>query len=93
MSDSGAKELGGEYLPFLPELDENLSPVNLPDGRRVDFSGVRLEFTRGTDMLVDGGYATIAEDNEGGQWLSPTEKLLEFMAERLKPYGGKEGGS
>ena len=84
----------GQWVDIPPVTqDESLSKVNLPGGGVVDFSGVKLEFTKATDMMVEQGYATIQEDNEGGQWFSPTGKLLEFMAERLKPYGVKEENS
>jgi len=104
MSDSGAKELGGEYLPFHPDLDEKFPIDRLlrQDNLEAVISGQIKPLTwvsvfRNSPLrsaeaeMIMGKLVTAAVRT--GQWLSPTEKLLEFMAERLEPYGFNDGGS
>ena len=83
----------GQWIDVPLKSDEPLRKVYFPDGTEVDFSGVMLEFRRGTTLLIVHHLAEIREDDEGRQWLSPTKELCRFIAELLKPFGPKNTSS
>lgn len=81
----------GQWVDIPVRGDEKLGEkIELPDGTKVDFSNVKLEYTKAGEILAENEMVDQVLDDDGGKWLAPKEKLLEFLRERLKPYGPKE---
>ncbi len=77
----------GQWVDMPLRSDEAMGgEVDTPIGK-VDFSNIKLEFIRGGQILVDKELAKKVTDDDGREWFAPTEKLLEFVSERLQPFG------
>lgn len=84
----------GQWVDIPHKEDEALKTITLPNGDILDFSHVKLEFTRAGKILIDKGLAESTTDDDGKEWYAPTSTLLDFIAERLKLYGpDKDTGS
>lgn len=59
--------------------------IELPNGVRVNFAGITLEFRRGAELLKEKGFAQEWIDDEGRRWLRPTETTVAFISSRLNP--------
>jgi hypothetical protein len=81
----------GQWIDIPHREDEALNTITLPNGDVLDFSHVKLEFTRAGEIMVDKGLAKSTTDDDGKEWYAPTDTLLDFIAERLKPYGPEKG--
>jgi hypothetical protein len=77
----------GQWVDIPHREDEALATITLPNGDILDFSNVKLEFTRAGEILIDKGLAKSVIDDDGKEWYAPTGTLLDFITERLKPYG------
>ncbi len=51
---------------------------------------IPLEFAHGMELLIEHGFATKRQDENGQEWLSPTPTLLAFAAERLHKFRNSE---
>jgi len=87
-----AASMAGQWVDVPVKSDEPLSKrptVDLPDGNVVDFSNIILQYGAGTDRLVEKGLARRTVDDDGKEWLSPTEEFVKFVDERFEKYGLK----
>lgn len=98
-SNSEAEILMGQFVVAaaragqwvdIPHREDESSEVKTdsPFGQ-IDFGTVKLEFTRAGKLLVDKDLAKSVTDDDGKEWFAPTEKLLEFISERMKPFAPK----
>lgn len=80
----------GQWVGLPEQRDEPLAQegeevIELPNGVRVNFAGITLEFRRGAELLKEKGFAQEWIDDEGRRWLRPTETTVAFISSRLNP--------
>lgn len=78
----------GQWVDVPTKTDEPLSgPIESPAGGTVDFSNIILEYGEGTNRLIEEGLVEKNLDDDGREWLSPTDKFLNFVDKRFQEYG------
>ncbi|MBI2103526.1 hypothetical protein HYT59_00820 [Candidatus Woesebacteria bacterium] len=80
--------MAGQWVNIPMRSDEEPCLYNTEQGV-FDFNPYRKEWGKGADRLVEVGLAEKVLDDDGGPWLRPTEKMLEFFDERFTKYSLK----
>ena len=74
----------GQWVDIPVVANEDIEPIELPDGTTVEFPGAKWDFEKGSEILKERGLANLVQDDDGKSMISPVEKMAELVASRLK---------
>lgn len=78
----------GQWVDIAVREDEPLGGNVEPTPElSVDFSNVMFQFGRGGKIMEDKRFVEkVIDDDDGGEWIKPTNKLVAFIWERTKQF-------